>query len=510
MISGYAAMGANTLYTLCSVPLALAYLSPAQFGLWALATQITTYLALIDFGITGATARILVDYKDESKGFSGILQAATLVNIAQGLLVLCVGAVAATVMGPVFGVPDGMHNVFSYLILGHCTILGGTFALRIFPQALIAQQRADIGNCIQIAGFIASYGVLWICFELRMGVYSVVAAQAVSLVLTTSAQAIACSKLGLLPRIHLWVRPDWRKFRELFTYGSDVFVFALGSQLVNASQIIIISRTLGLEAAAVWSICTRSLTLMIQFVGRVLDFAAPPLFEMFVRGEVERLLQRFRGVTIFSQSLAVCVAALFVSCNQTFVSLWVGRKFTWPVSNDILLGVWFVLFTVQRCYVGSLGITKQLKVIKYVYLAEGLVFVILSLTVIRWAGLAGVIASSIFCTICFTMAYGVTRTRRYFKLSVRLLLSGWFAPTFRTLALIVPFTAGISVITADWNDPVKLVLRGAVVSCGAAILLWRLGITREMQTEIMHRSPSAIRTGLALALRPLGMQSSRK
>ena len=51
LVSGYVFLGANALYTLASVPLALHYLSKPEFGLWAVATQIAGYLMLIDFGL---------------------------------------------------------------------------------------------------------------------------------------------------------------------------------------------------------------------------------------------------------------------------------------------------------------------------------------------------------------------------------------------------------------------------------------------------------------------------
>ena len=74
--SGYASMGASILCTLVSVPLALSYLSEREFGLWALATQIGFYIALVDFGMTGALSRILVDYKDrrDSIEFSSVVR----------------------------------------------------------------------------------------------------------------------------------------------------------------------------------------------------------------------------------------------------------------------------------------------------------------------------------------------------------------------------------------------------------------------------------------------------
>jgi O-antigen/teichoic acid export membrane protein len=64
LASGYVLLGANMLFTLASAPLALHYLSKAEFGLWALTSQIAGYVALVDMGLSASGSRILIDYKD--------------------------------------------------------------------------------------------------------------------------------------------------------------------------------------------------------------------------------------------------------------------------------------------------------------------------------------------------------------------------------------------------------------------------------------------------------------
>src|SRR6476646_2806581 len=87
--SGYLAMGSNVLYTLASVPLALHFLSKEEFGLWAVAAQVASYLILVDFGITGAVARILIDHKDDWSGgeYGSVVKTSSLVFVVQGLII---------------------------------------------------------------------------------------------------------------------------------------------------------------------------------------------------------------------------------------------------------------------------------------------------------------------------------------------------------------------------------------------------------------------------------------
>ena len=85
LLSGYVLLGANMVYTLASVPLALHYLSKAQFGLWALVTQVAGYVALVDFGLSASASRVLIDHKDQraSGNYGSMVQTGALVGLTQ-------------------------------------------------------------------------------------------------------------------------------------------------------------------------------------------------------------------------------------------------------------------------------------------------------------------------------------------------------------------------------------------------------------------------------------------
>ena len=89
VVSGYALLVANTIYVLASVPLALHYLEKREFGLWALAMQLTGYLQLIDLGMSSSVSRHLIDHKDDRSGgsFGSMVQTGFLVLFVQGVLV---------------------------------------------------------------------------------------------------------------------------------------------------------------------------------------------------------------------------------------------------------------------------------------------------------------------------------------------------------------------------------------------------------------------------------------
>lgn len=504
LISGYVVVIANVLYTLLSVPLALRFLSEAEFGLWALATQIGFYMALLDFGITGAMARILIDYKDPiSKGaYGSLVKTGIAVNSVQGLMVAVFGVAAAFSLGPLLDVPSALTASFRILVIGQCAILAASFVSKIFWQILVAHQRSDIINYWQSLALFVSLGVLWLCFEKGAGIYSVVWAQAAAFVIGAFAASMTCFHLRFWPSRESLGSFDWGKFRELFAFGKDIFLFSLGSLLVHSSHVIVISKTLGLEAAAVWSICTRSFTLMGQLVGRVLDFSAAPLSEMFVRGERERLLQRFRGITVLSTSMAVAAGLTFASCNQPFVSVWAGKHLSWSSGNDILLAFWFVLMTIQRCHIGLLGIMKEIQVAKFVYFGEGIAFLVMGFLLARPFEFPAIIAASIICTMASSLSYGLHKTRRQFGLAWRDLFYGWLWPALRLLLVAAPLVVGLYFATELLGDVAKLGVRAVLVPLIAGAALWRWGVDSSLQREIVAKSPAVLRAALNMTLKP--------
>src|ERR1043165_7226642 len=126
-------------------------------------------------------------------------------------------------------------------------MLAVSFAGRIFLYVLTAHQRYDIANYANAVLFASNYAVMWLLFARGWGVFSILWAQAVGTVLSVSLNAWGCVRLQFLPRRGEWGRPTRPLFNELFAFGRDIFLFALGGQLINTSQALLLTRFYGLD-----------------------------------------------------------------------------------------------------------------------------------------------------------------------------------------------------------------------------------------------------------------------
>lgn len=497
LLSGYVLLGTNIFYTLASVPLALHYLSKEEFGLWALVSQLGGYIQLIDFGMSSSVARILIDHKDDrhNGAYGSVIKSGALVGLIQGILIMGAGAVLSLLAGSLVGVPGQLRHEFIWLMTGQAIILGGSFATRIFSNLLMAHQRLDISNYGAAAFFVINLVVMWVGFASGLGIYSLLGGVLVMTLGSAVVNIVGCISLRCFPNRHEWGTINRARFRELFAFGSDIFIFSLGGQLINASQTILLTRLFGLETAAVWNVCTRTYTVLTQIIFRMFDYSAPAFAEMMVRGEKALLAQRFKQIVILSLNLAAAAGAVFTLCNGPFIRLWTHGRIGWAPVNDLLLAVWLVICVAMHAHTGLVGQTKRLHFMRYLFFIEGMAFVGLTIAFHSFGGITAMLIASIGCTCCFSLPYGFYRTHKYFGLSWPE-LARWHKPVILLVLWLAPVGALIWWLIHGVSPVVRLVVGGGGFALWTIGAFLSLGLNPHLKAEMAGRAPRWARSVL--------------
>jgi len=496
LASNYLFLGVSALYTLASVPLALQYLSKAQFGLWALTVQMAAYIWWIDLGMWSSVSRILIDHKDQRADgrYSAAIRSGLLVGAVQGSIALVIGLGLVWFLGDWLRVPAEQSSAFLWLMIGQVLIAAATFVTRIFFQILCACQRMDLTNYFQIAALVLSFGALWAGFWLGWGIFSMLLSTALTWVCNSAFCAAACFRLGVWPGAGEWGRASRALFRELFSFGADVFLIGAGMQLILSSQTILVSRQLGMEAAALWSVMTKAFSMVANMIiWRGIGNAMPALAEMQVRKEHERLWSRFRSLfLVFSVFAAVC-GILFAACNGPFVRLWTHGRFSWPAVDNVLLAAWLVALTQQTCFSSLVISLKEIRGLKYIFLLEGAVFVGVALVVLRHAGMTGMLICSVLATFVFTWFAGAWRLVNLSRIGWKALLWDWQWPLLRVLLVMAPCGLLLAWVLRDMPDWVRLAVNAPVLAIIGAWAGTRLGLPPALVAEISGRLPPPLR-----------------
>ena len=279
LATGYALTGANIIYTLVSVPLALHFLNREQFGLWVLVAQLASYLNMLDLGMQSSASRIFVNHKDHKQGgsYGSLVRTSFYVFGAQALGVLGLGFGFLPVLDRWMGFAPATSDSFQALMGWQILILAFGFSGRTFGCILHAHQKYTWANWGGAGGLILGLGALAAALSVGWGVFSLTAAGAVTAIFNTLLQLYGCVRLRLLPARGAWGTWQWPMAKNLFSFAKDTFLIALGWQLISASPAILISKLVGLEAAATWAVGTKLFMLFQQIVWKLYDFSTSGL-----------------------------------------------------------------------------------------------------------------------------------------------------------------------------------------------------------------------------------------
>jgi O-antigen/teichoic acid export membrane protein len=412
-------------------------------------------------------------------------------------------------MGAWLRVKVELSGPFFWLMFGQVLLTGLSFITRMFGQILYAWQRLDLYNYSQSALLIVGFAGLWLGFHLGLGIYSLLAGAAAGWLCGTFICVWACGNIGAWPRTGEWGAVSGSQFRELFGYGADIFLIAMGGQLITASQTILVSRQLGPGATALWVVMTKVFALVCQIVWRIVGNAMPALAEMHVRQERERLWNRYRSLFTSVSVLAGCCAVLLAAGNSAFVSVWMGGKFSWPRINDVLLAIWLILLSQQCCHNSLVACLKEVRSLKYVFIAEGLVFIAVTFMILDTAGMTGMLLCSIVATALFTWSNGLWRVARLAGNSWKRLLWDWQQPLLWMLITMVPcWLLGEWAMSAapDWA---RLGVNGMLLS---VVGLWaglRHALPAALIIELTAKLPVLLQRPVLLLTRHVGQQKQR-
>jgi len=482
--AGYVSVAVNIAYTAASVPLALHYLGNEQFGLWALAQQIVGYLMLLDLGVSSAVSRFIADRKDDVNGggYGSLLLTGAIVFAIQGILIAIAGAVFSFFAPALFAVPEHLAGDFTNVLTIITSLAGLLVAFRSLGAPLWAFQRMDISYALGSLTLLTSFAALWGGFHLGWGIYSFAFAGIPAAILCPIITFLICWKSGFYPSAGHWGRPNLPLFRKIFSFGQDVVLVAMGSQLTNASQIMILSRVVGLNAAANFAIGTKLLTMGQQFTGKVLESSAPALTEMFVRGDVARFNLRFSNIFSITAFLSTLGATALVAVNAPFVSFWTSGAVHWNLACDALLAGLLIASSLTRCLTGLFGLAGNLRPVRHIYLIEGCIFIVLSIPAASHFGTVGLLLVS-FATHLGVTAFLSLRASASILSSVKPMVLSAIASFFITLALLFPFW-----ITTFAPHPLSIFFITPLMVSLAAVGGWFFILTPTIRSDLLCNS----------------------
>ncbi|HVL68570.1 MAG TPA: oligosaccharide flippase family protein [Vicinamibacterales bacterium] len=390
----YAALAADLVIGLVTLPLNLAYLGTANYGLWVLLGSLTVHFSLFDLGFSGATVKFVAQYRarTDARALNEIASTVFFAFAGIGLLAYLLIALAAFNLDAFFAISAAQADVGRWLLLMIGIQIALNFPFSVFGAVVAGFQRHDINS---LAAVVASVVAASVNIGLLLAGYGLVAIVAG----TTAVRVLAflvyrANAYRVYPELQ--VRPSLvrrARLREVTGFSVYTSIIDWANRLNYQLDSIVIGVFLGTPAVAVWAPAERIITATQRLTNQVNGILFPMIVDTDTARQQERLREIFVQGTRFSLGFVVPIAAALIVVADPLIRAWLGPRAQEVAGAIPVLQVLAVAVAIRVGGATGTTILKgagQHRMLAFVNLATGLVNVALSVLLITRYGLLGV------------------------------------------------------------------------------------------------------------------------
>ena len=473
--TSYAAMGSGMITSLLLVRVATQTLSPEEFGLWSFCFGTVGYFLLMDFGVTNSLGRMFADavvQRDHAE-MSGWLYLTMSILAVQAVFILAIGLLSRDALLTWFAIPPHLlpdaKKLWTWLIF----IQACAMPLRALPAFLYAQNRVYQSNIFTILSSWINLALFWWWIGKGAGVQSYAYAACFGTAIIQGGYLISIF-IGK-ERLRLQFVPlPIRHLRGLFTYSFAIFIQSLTTQAAAATQGMILTKLLGLDAVATFGVTARLPNLFGQLIWKPYDACVPRWMLRYCANDFEKSRQEIIAIMRLTVLAVFAGAGIALLVNSQFIGWWTKPGYFGGNLLTFLLGLTLLTSTLQHCLSFAFHLNRKMTLYTIVLFLGFLGELGLGIVFVNWFGLIGIPAATLCVALAFVLWFHVVAGGRIFGINVlgsiyKELLGGGTCLFACFLALIVMNSY------LSYQGPIGILLYG-IASLGCCLpLIYRGG-----------------------------------
>jgi membrane protein EpsK len=329
LVSNVGKLGLTMVVGAWYVPFLVRQLGPAAYGLVPLASTITSYMALVTFGLEAAMSRSLAisleqkDYRRANIIFNVVLWG----NLGIAVL-LAIPAVAAIAnIENLVRIPAGYESATRWLFAGTVAAFLLNQVKTPFAAPCFCLNRLDLQNVVAVSETLVRVGLVVFLFFVFAPRIEYVGAAILAGTVVSILGAIWFWKV-LTPNLHVRLRDfQWGALKSLCGTGGWVIVSQIGVMLYLNIDLVVANRLFGPGESGRYAAVLQLPALLRVGSIAVGEIFAPTMYQKYARGDRHELAAYLNNGIKFLGFVMALVIGLTCGFSKPLLQLWLGPAF---------------------------------------------------------------------------------------------------------------------------------------------------------------------------------------
>ncbi|WP_282042442.1 lipopolysaccharide biosynthesis protein [Halomonas alimentaria] len=465
-------------------PFIIRSLGNSEYGLYLLIGSLAAYLGVLDFGLNNAVTRYVAQCaaKSEREQEARFLGAALVVNALAAVAIIGLGTIFYANIDAWFGnaLDAGQREQARIMLLLLIATVVLTVTSGMFTAICAGHERFTFPKTVNLVRYLLRIGLVLAVLHSGGGAITLVAMDMIlSLFVFMANFFYAMRSIGSrfnLRSLNIQI------VRSVLAFSAWVFVFAVIGQLQWHSGQIVVGKTIGMEAVAIYGVGVMFGTYYGAFSTAITGLFLPRATYMTVENaSPQELGAEMARIGRMALLILLLILGGFASFGHEFLQLWAGPAYgaAWKVALMIMFA--YTVPLVQS-FANQLLEAKALFAFKAkVYLVALPLGVLLGYFLLELLGVLGMalgiasgwVVAVVVMNFYYHLALGLDIPKFFFTLSKGI------APAFVTCLVV----AGILRILPGTGWPV-LLAKMATFAFAYSALMYRIGLNDGERHEV--------------------------
>lgn len=376
-------------------------LGKSYLGINGLFTNVLSMLSLAELGVGNAILFKLyspLSNKDESK-IKVLMKFYKKIYIIIGIVVAILGLCLIPFLPLMIKNYDklaslGVNAILIYLLYLLQSV--SSYLFFAYKSAIVkADQKEYILNFISYCFTICSSLLQIILLKLFNSFELYVIVLVLSTIVQNIINAIVANKLYPYIKEDTAKTIDKKEVKEIFKDCGAIFLYKLNGVVLKATDNIIISMVLGLEAVGLYSNYYILYTTINTVFSKIFDSVAHSLGNLHTTKNYTHEYQIFKSVNLIAIILGATAGIGIFTISNEFIKLWLGKEWVMAQPFALLMGIEIYTLANRQYlskYRNAMGLFQQAK---YRPLFGMIINLIVSIILVKYWGICGVLVGTI-------------------------------------------------------------------------------------------------------------------